>query len=144
MSDHLDELKDLHRKMYVKGQEAVADEVAAKEYADRQELYKQGLQVAAETIELANEMAKDGDPHKQELAARLKTHVVGTVTEVMTGRPGAEGARGAQGASPFSPSGPSTPSGTSLPGSTTPKGLPHEPTGPPRRKRGRPPKEQKP
>ncbi len=139
MPDPLDGLKDFHRKEYVKGQEAVADEVAAKEYADRQKLYQQGLQVAAETIELATQMAKDGDPHKQELAARLKTHVVGTVTEVMTGRPQAGEARGAQGASPFLPSEPSPPSETSLP-SSTPRGLPHEPTEPARRKRGRPPK----
>jgi hypothetical protein len=137
MPNPLDRLKDLHRKVFVSGQEAVADEVAAQEHTDRQKLYQEGMKVAEETIDLANEMAKDGDPHKQQLAALIKANVIGAAQEATAGRHQAVEVRGAQGASPFLSSGPSTPSATSLPG-TEPKALPHEPTKPPKRGPGRP------
>jgi hypothetical protein len=133
----LDKLKDLRREGYVKGQEAVAREVATQDLTDRQAQMRQAAKVAAETIDLANELAKDGDPHKQRLAALIKDAAVGVADQLAAGPVPQEG-REAIEETPFSSSGSSQPSATSLPGST-PKALPHEaPETPPKRGRGRP------
>ncbi len=136
-----DSLKALHRKIFVKGQEAVAQEVAAERLEDQQVLTRRAGQVAAETIDFADELAADGNPHKQRLAALIKDSVVGAVEEhVATGRHEAKEERGAIVADPFL--GGSPPLETSLPGSLA-KALPHESTEPPKRGRGRPPKHAK-
>src|SRR4051794_2637207 len=141
MSNPLDRLKDLHKKVFVKGQEAVAQEVATEHFEDQQARTQRAAKVAAETIDLADQLAADGNPHKQRLAALIKNSVIGAVEQVANGRHEAEEAREALEADPFS--GGSPPSEMSLPGST-PKALPQEPTEPPKRRPGRPRKHPKP
>ena len=126
--------KKFHEKEYQKGQEGVAEDLAAQDAEARQKRLQRVATVAEETIDQANQLAADGDPHKQQLAALLKAAAVGAVQQAKTGQLPAEG-RGAVEADPFSNTSP--PSETSLPGST-PKALPHEQTEPPKRKRGRP------
>src|SRR4051794_9817694 len=139
-----DRFKDLHRKVFIQGQEAVAQEVAAEAFKDQVEQTQEALKLANDAIDLANAMAKDGDPHKAKLAALAKIHVSGAVEHVLTGTEPAGGGRGAVQATPFPESSlpSSEPSENSLP-SVTPKALPHESTEPPKRKRGRPPKHSK-
>lgn len=127
VANPLDRLKDLHRKVFVKGQEAVADEIATRELKDQAERTQEALRLANETIDLANAMAQDGDPDKARLAAYAKARISGAAEYLLTGTGPEEGRVAAQ-ASPFVerslPS--SEPSEKSLPESTTPKALPGE------------------
>jgi hypothetical protein len=140
MPNPLDHLKDLHRKVFTKGQEAVAQEQATEHFEDEQALAQRVMKAAVETIDLADQLAADGNPHKQRLAALIKNSVVGAVEERETGRQQAEEAREPVEAGPFAVS--STPSGPSLPDSPPTASLPG-PSEPPKKKRGRPPKHPK-
>lgn len=135
MPDPLDPSKDLHRKIFVRGQEAVAQEFVHGGAKERLEQTQEILRMASDTIDLANAMAKDGDPHKQRIADLIKDRVAGVAEDVASGAVTTAEGRGAQGASPLSVS--SGHLGTSLPG-PTPKALPHQPLESPKRKRGRP------
>ena len=145
MSEPLDPFKELHRKTFIEGQEAVAQSVAAEAFKDQIEQTQEALKLASEAIDLANAIAKDSDPHKARLAALAKLHVTGATEHMLTGADSASRGRGAAQASPFPES--SLPSSeaseTSLPKPTTPKALPGESTEPPKRGRGRPRKESK-
>lgn len=132
--------KKFHEQEYQKGQEGIAEEMAAKDAEERQKRLQQVVKLAGETIDQANELATDDDPHKRELAELLKDAALGVVKQAKAGRIPAEG-RGALEADPFS--GGSSTSETSLPGTTPPKALPHEPTEPPKRGPGRPRKHPK-
>ena len=101
----------LLKMRFVKGQEVIAQEKAAEDL-------QQAAMVAAETIDLANQLAADNDSHKKRLAALIKDTVVGAV-EVATGRLPAEEGRAIEAGSPFS--GDSQTSRTSLPDSTAPR-----------------------
>lgn len=136
MPNPLDRLKDLHKKVFVKGQEAVAQEEATERFEGEQALNKRLLKAATDTFDLADQLAKDGDPHKQKLAALIKNRVVGAV-EGREERHQAEEAREPIEASPFAVS--LKPSEPSLPGSPPTASLP-APSEPPKKKRGRPPK----
>lgn len=130
--DELDPLDPLHKDSFIEGQEAVRADVTNRRLKERLKALGDLGEVAGETLTRIDQLAKDGDPHKKELADRLKAAIIGTVT----GRPPAEERREPEQADPL-PSG-SPPSAAGLPGSTT-KSLP--PSGPPpTRKRGRPPK----
>ncbi len=137
-----DSLKALHRKIFVKEQEAIAQEVAADRFVDQRDMNSRVAKAAAQTIDLVNELAADGNPHKQRVAAIINDTVVHAVEQhVANGGHAVQEERGAVEADPFSGplSGSSTPtSEKSLPDSPT-KALPH-PTEPPKRGRGRPPK----
>lgn len=133
----LDRLKDLHKRVFLKGQEAVAQEEATVRYEDEQTLNQRLLKAASDTIDLADQLAADGSPHKQRLAALIKNKVVGAVEEREGDRRQAEKAREPIEASPFASS--SNASERSLPGSPPTASLP-APTEPPKKKRGRPPK----
>jgi hypothetical protein len=138
-------LKQFHEKEYQKHQEAVANEVAAEELKDRLEQTQEALRLANDTIDLANAIAKDGDPYKARLAAFAKRTATGAAEHVLTGADPIGGGRGATQATPFEESSlpRSEASATSLPSSTPAKGLTHESTEPPRPRRGRPPKHTK-
>ncbi|MEJ7637301.1 MAG: hypothetical protein WKF75_04740 [Singulisphaera sp.] len=69
--------KKFHAKEFQKGQEAIAEEVAAQDAEAGQRRLQQVAEMAAETIDRANELAADGDPHKKTLAARIKDAAVG-------------------------------------------------------------------
>lgn len=140
MPNPLDRLKDLHKKVFVKGQEAVAQEEATERFEDEQALTQRVLKAATDTIDLADKLAADGNPHKQRLAALIKNKVVGAVEEQDTERQQAEKVREPIEASPFAVS--LRPSEPSLPGSPPTASLP-APTEPPPKKRGRPPKHPK-
>jgi hypothetical protein len=138
--------KKFHQREYQKGQESVAQDLAAQDFADKQELIRDAMKAAEETINLANEMAKDGDPHKRQLAAFIKDSAVGAAGHVV-GSPAPDGGRDAIEATPFSEtrsSGTSESSATTLPSSSPTNALPNgEPVkrGPGRpRKDGQPPK----
>lgn len=137
MPNPLDRLKDLHRKVFTKGQEAVAKEQATEHFEDDQALAQRVMKAAVETIDLAEQLAADGNPHKQRLAAIIKNSVVGAVEERESGRQQAEKEREPIEAGPFV--GSSTPSEQSLPDSRPTASLPGT-SGPPKKKRGRPPK----
>src|SRR4051794_127605 len=116
MADDLEPLKPLHEASFVEGQRAVAKEVTDRRFQEQLKSLGQVGQTAAETLDQAEQFAKDGDPHKRRLAALIKNRVVGAVDEATTGRPPAEEAREAAQASPLLESSPS--SIPSLPGST--------------------------
>lgn len=124
---------DFHEDEYRKGQEAVAADVAAREALARQARLKEIGVVAAETINQANELAADGDPHKRQLAELIKNAAIGVVKQTEAGHLPAGGGRLDE-LDPFSSS--SDGSGTSLPSSKS-KALPVEPPKP-KRGRGRP------
>ena len=137
-----DELKALHNNEFVKGQESVAKEAAYSRYEDQQKLTQRAAKVAAETIDVVEQLAADGTPHKKQLADLIKNVVVGGVADLAMGRfEAAEGGEPNE-ANPFSlrPSG----SEPRLSASSNPtKALPNEAsqeTPTPKRKRGRPPK----
>jgi hypothetical protein len=140
MADDLDPLKSLHEASFVEGQRAVAKDVAARRFEEKLRTLGKVGQAAAETLDQADRLAQGGDPHKRKLATLIKESVVGAVDEMTTGRPSAEEAREAVQASPLLES--SGPSATSLP-SSTPKELENTPVEPPKRGRGRPPKNPK-
>jgi hypothetical protein len=138
MANPLDRLKDLHRKVFVKGQETVAKEVAALEYAEQQVYAKQVLEAAAETIVLANRLAAEM-PELTQLAADIEKAVREGATEAITGRHQVAERGEAQGAIPFSES--SASSAPSLPKSRGRKALPQPPQPTQKRKPGRPRKQ---
>lgn len=125
--------KEFDAREYQKGQEAIANEMAAYEAQAQQGRIRQIGKVAGETIDQANELASDGDPDKQEIAAILKKAASEAVRRSAAGELPA-GRTGLSEPDPFSDG--SRSSATALPGST-PKALPHEPSEPPKKKRGR-------
>jgi hypothetical protein len=145
MSEPLDPFKELHRKTFIEGQEAQAHSVAAEAFKDRVEQTQEALRLASDAIDLANEIAQGGDPHKARLAALAKLHVTGATEHMLSGADPARGGRGAAQATPFpeNSSASSEPSEKRLPGSATPKALPDESTEPPKRGPGRPRKDSK-
>lgn len=132
-------LKALHEKIFVKGQEAVAQEVATEYFEEQQLLTGRVAKAAAETLDLADRLATDDDPHRRRLANLIKDNVLGAVEQATVAKPAAERREPLE-ASPFS--GGSNPSSLSLP-SSPPLALPHEPTEPPKPRRGRPRKDPK-
>lgn len=138
MSDKLDPLKPLHEASFIEGQKAVAKDVTARRLEEQlKNLGKAGL-VAAETLNLADQLAANGDPHKQELAKFIKSKVIGEVFEREDGRQQAEEGGEAIEARPFSNSNDSPRSVTSSSGST--RALPDASSSePPKPRRGRPP-----
>lgn len=138
MANPLDRLKDLHRKVFVKGQETVAKELAAVEFQEQQDHTQRVLKAAAETINMATQLA-DGNPHLQRLAEDVALAVREGAAEAVAGRQRVAERGEAPEAAPFSAS--SANSVPSLPESPTPKALPHDSQPPAKRKRGRPRKE---
>jgi|GEM_PF-7082053 len=136
-----DRLKDIYRKVFVKGQEAIADEQATERFEDEQALNQRMLKAATDTIDLADKLATDGNPHKQRLAALIQRRVIGAIEDQDAERQRAEEAREPIEASPFADS--SNSSERSLPGSPPVASLP-SPEPPPKRGPGRPRKERPP
>lgn len=141
MSDELDRLKPLHEASFVEGQKAVAQEQAAKLFAKQTALKVEAGQVAAEAVDLAEEIAADGDPHKRQIAEILKHNVMRSYDAMQQVADAGDlaGRRAAiKEAAPFSgglpPSG--TPSPSGLPPSEN-KALPSS-LDQPKRGRGRP------
>lgn len=129
--------KKFNEREYQKGLESVAEDVAGKDAAERQAILREVGQQAAETINLANELAADKDPHKAKLAALLKDAAIGAVDAVKKGQLPQEGGEASK-ALPFSDS--SNDSTPSSPESM--RGLPNETTdrsGQAKARRGRPP-----
>lgn len=137
MPDDKDPLKPLHEASFVEGQRAVANDVTAQRIKEIAKSLGQVGDVVAETLDQADRIAQDGDPHKQKLAALMKEGLLGAVSQMTTGRPPAEEAREAAQATPLLSKN-SEPSATSLPSSPPkPKKLEHRPPEPPEQKRGR-------
>lgn len=139
MPDNSDPLDPLHEASFLEGQRAEAKKVSARRLAEQLRTLGHVSQVAAEVMNQVDQLAKDEDPVKQRIAARLKAAVDGAVEEVMTGPYPAEEGRVVLEATPFrvasQPSlNGSTISEQSLP-EPMPKALTHEPA---KRKRGRP------
>lgn len=143
MADPRDHLKDLHKHVFVKGQEAEAQQNATERFEDEQALAQRVLRAATDTIDLADKLAADGNPHKQRLAALIKNKVVGAVEEREEERHRAVKEREPVEASPFHDNPPqlssSKNSEPSLPGSPPTASL-AGPTEPLKKKRGRKPK----
>lgn len=140
-----DELKALHDREFVKGQESVAKEAAVSRFEDQQALNQRLLKVANETIDVADKIAADGNPHKKQLADLIKDVVVGGVLEVAAGRSVTVEGGEPKEANPFSLASPSSgPKSLASPQSQkeSPNGT-TELSQPPKRKRGRPPKNPK-
>lgn len=130
-------LKRLYQEAFVMGQEMVAQEQAAKDVMENQSVIQEAAKAAKDTIDLANELAADNDPHKKRLAALIKDYAVGGVEQVTTDRLPAEEGRVIEAGSPFS--GDSQSSRARLPDSPKPLPLtPPPPPQPPRRGPGRP------
>lgn len=151
MSDDLEPLDPLHEASFLEGQRAIAKGLSDRRLEEQLESLGQVGKKAAETITQAKELASDQDPDKEQLAALITNGVLGAVRQMTTGRPPAEEARGAAQASPLSngstssirPLPGSTPAALPEPAAMSPKELEHRPSEPPKRKRGRPPKNAK-
>lgn len=135
-----DRLKDIRERVFVQGQETEALKDATDRFEDEQALAQRLLRAASDTIDLADKLAADGNPHKQRLAALIKNKVVGAVEQREEGRHQAVKEREPIEASPFLSS--SKNSEPSLPGSPPTTSLPG-PAEPLKKKRGRPPKSSK-
>jgi len=137
MSEPKDPHDEIHKHAFVRGQKAEADLKSAEQFVGRMHATQEALRVAGETIDLANEMAKDGDDHKRLIAELIKDTVTQAATQVATGEPAeVVGRRGAVEASPFF-KGSSTASLPSEPSSpTSPAATPELPSPTPK-KRGR-------
>lgn len=139
MPDNLDPLKPLHEASFVEGQRAVAKDAAARRLEEQLKTLGKVGQVAAETLDQAERLAEDGDPHKRKLADVIKNGIIGAVDDAANGRHPAGEAREAVSATPLSSSS-STASRESLPASTPERPGQGALEPPPKRKRGRPPK----
>jgi hypothetical protein len=138
-----DPMKPFHVEEYVKGQEAVAKDVAAARFEDQARLLGRAGVVAMEAMDHAKQLASDGDPHKQRVADLINESLYDAMKQVAAGRGIPEEGRADQKDVPFSSAGSLT-SETSLPGTT--KALPGSSNGSPqtpKRGRGRPPKDKK-
>lgn len=129
MSDPLDKL---YKKSFLEGQEMEAQKAAAAHFGVKMEATKHAVEVAAEIIDLADQLASDGNPHKRRLAEVIKASVIGGAQQLTS--PGQGDGGTSPEALPFS--GVSPNSETTSPDST--KALPHEPSSAPKRGRGRP------
>ena len=128
-----EEIKAVHVEAFLAGQKAVAQQKATEDFVGMQRLAQEAAKTAIETIDLANELSADEDPHKRRLATRIKDFVAGAIDAVVEGRVPAEPGKAIE-ESPFSEN--SASSKTSLP--TSPKALPSTPPPSPKRKPGRP------
>jgi hypothetical protein len=131
-----EELNELHDEEFLKAQQDVARRIAGERHKDHQQLAQQVLNVAGETITLANAIASDGDPDKQELARLIKASALDAAREVTTGRHQAVESREAREASPFVATSVTSKTSGSLPNPSL-KALPHEASLPVKKKRGR-------
>jgi DNA-directed RNA polymerase sigma subunit (sigma70/sigma32) len=134
----LERLKNLHREMFVKGQEAVAKEVAAQNVETQVTAVQRAAQVVEETIDLADKLAADGNPKKRRLAELVSDTVLGAMEDATQGGTRAQEVRAAISEPPFSNDSPK--SVTSSPDSM--RALPPKEDGqiqPPKPRRGRPP-----
>ncbi len=136
-----DPIKALHRRLFLRFQEAIGHQVATEQFVDQRDLSERVARAANQAIDLVDELAADGNPHKQRVAVIMKDTVVRAVEEhFATGRhEPQEGGGAAIEADPFPPGGSPPSSETSLPGSLA-KALPLASSEPPKRGRGRPPK----
>jgi len=132
----VDPLKDIHGRSFVEGQDAIAKQVSAKRMTEHVAATGKAVGMAADAIDLADQLAVDGNPHKKQLAELLKDTAVEAAKRLAAEGQTLEDGVAAAAAAPFSNDSPSSLS--SLEGST-PKSLPHEQQ-PPKRPRGRPPK----
>lgn len=124
-----DFLKSLYEGAFLWGQRRIAQQQAAHGLTENLEAVDQAATAAAETIDLANKLAADNDPHKQRLAALIKDHVEGGIKQVLMCQLPVEEVRAIEPDHPFFEN--SEPSRASLPGTPkrlpTPKPLPHTP-----------------
>jgi hypothetical protein len=81
-----DEVKKLAEQLLRQAQEAVAQDVAAQLYEDQAKLIGRAAQVASETIDMADKLAADGNPHKQQIAEIVRRGVLGGMGQVASGR----------------------------------------------------------
>ena len=140
-------LKETLERLIQQGNETAAQEIALEYFEQQAALAAKAGMVANQTLDLADQMAADGDPHKQRVAAVLKRALVrslDTMHEVASGQLSAEERRDAlHEALPFSNS--SSPSTTRLPDgepstSNGPLALEQEEIEEPQKpRRGRPP-----
>ena len=71
-----DSLKDLHEQTFAEGQKAVAKKYIAQLFEEEAELAKRAGEVASEVVDLATEIAADGNPHKEQIARILQDGLV--------------------------------------------------------------------
>lgn len=133
-----DPLEHIHGRSFIEGQDAIAKKVSAKRMSEHVAVTGKAVEMAADAIDLADQLAADGNPHKKRLAELLKETAVAAAKQLAAGGQKLEEGGAAVAADPFSPGSPS-PSST-LEGST-PKSLQQEQP-PPKRPRGRPRKNQ--
>lgn len=140
MSEPTNPHDEIHKRAFIRGQKAEADAKASEQFIERMQATQEALRAAGETIDLANQMAKDGDDHKRLIAELIKDTVAKAATQVAAGEPAdVVGRRGAVEASPFFNDS-STASQTSEPNSlNSPATRPALPEPAPAKKRGRPP-----
>ena len=113
-------LKKMYERAFLLGTRWITQEQAAHGLAENLKVLDQAATAAAGTIDLANKLATDNDPHKQRLAALIKDYAEDGMNQVLTGQLPAKEVMAIEADHPFSEI--SEPSRASLPG--TPKPLP--------------------
>ena len=143
MNPFFEFLRRLAEGVFLRGQHSIAQRQAAHDLSENLGVVQQAAKAAAETMELADQLAAGNDPNKQRLAALIKDYANEGMKQVLTGQLSAKEVMAIEAQHPFSEN--SEPSRASLPG--TPKPLPtpepSRPTPPPqpgtgKRGRGRP------
>lgn len=137
MSNIPEGFEELHQDVFLQAQRALAQMLAAKHLKEQAKVLEEAIAVTERTIDLANEMAKDGDVHKVSVATSIKDSVKGALHHVVHGTSPLMGGREAVEATPFSES--SIPSAQRLE-NLSPKQIGSEPPQTQQKRRGRPPK----
>src|SRR4051794_30602249 len=101
-----DPLKEIHGRSFVEGQDALAKQLSAKRMSEHVATTEKVVDIAAEAVDLADQLAADGNPHKKRLAELLKDTAVKAAEQLAAGGQKLEEGAAAAAADPFSPASP--------------------------------------
>jgi hypothetical protein len=141
MNPFFEFFKKLSQGFFFLIQRMIGEQHAARYLRENLEVMQEVGKTAAETIDLADQLAVGNNPDKQRLAALIKDYANEGMKQVLTGQLPAEEVRAIESDHPFSEN--SEPSRASLPGTPRPLPTPEPsrstppPQPPPTAKRGR-------
>jgi hypothetical protein len=120
MNPFFEFFKKLSQGFFFLIQRMIGEQHAARYLRENLEVMQQAAKTAAETMDLADQLAAGNNPDKQRLAALIKDYANEGMKQVLTGQLSAKEVMAIEADHPFSEN--SEPSRASLPG--TPKPLP--------------------
>ena len=81
-----DEIKRQAEELLRQGQQTVAQGAATQLFEERAKLVQKAVQVASDTIDLAEKLAADGHPQKKQIAELVTKSVVGAMSQLASER----------------------------------------------------------